>query len=306
MARAPGIGRAQPAAPAADGRTVRRLAPRNGLAAAWLRERKRRAARRARGRAGPLGLWRHVFTLIAFAGALAGLSVWLGGFVETSVPAVGALYRSTLADAGFTVAHIEVRGARRAEAAEVAAALGLRPGALIFDFDPHSARERVERLAWVESAHVLRLLPDRVVVLVDERRPLAVWGSSEGVVVIDAAGAAIEGVDPAAFGDLPRLDGAAAPTAAGELVEALARHPELARRARVFERIGGRRWNVRLQSGLVVQLPEGDVAAALAELEALETHEGVLDLPLETLDLRGEDLVLRPRELSAAGFERGA
>jgi cell division protein FtsQ len=277
------------------------MGPRNGLAAAWLREEQRRR----RWRAKPGWAWRQTVGALALVLALFGLSAWLGGFSAAGRAAAVEVLHAALVATGFTIDQIEVRGARRVDAAEAAAALALAPGGLIFGFDPEAAQARVEQLAWVESASVMRLMPDRVVVLIDERRPLALWETPAGAVVLDLEGRVIDGADPAEFAGLPRLEGEDAPASAGELVDALARHPELARRARVFERIAGRRWDVRFEGGLVVQLPEGRAAAALADLAELEAREGVLDLPIEALDLRGEDLVMRPRPLPP-GFERGA
>jgi hypothetical protein len=45
----------------------------------------------------------------------------------------------------------------------------------------------------------------------------------------------------------------------------------------------------------------------LNELARLEAREGVLEMSsLKILDLRGDDLVMRPRDAPPPGFERGA
>jgi cell division protein FtsQ len=276
------------------------------LALSWLYERKRRADARTR----PVGPVRFVALAITLAIAVTGATLYLGGYADESARLGKRAARVVLAEAGFTLDHVEVRGARLAEAEEVAATLAVEPGKLIFDFDLADAKTRVETLSWVEDAVVLRLLPNRVVILVDERQPLALWGSPDGVVVLDAEGQAVEGADPISFSGLPLLEGAAAPRAAGELADALARRPALAGRVESFERVGGRRWDLRLETGTLVRLPEGELEAALDELETLEALGGVLELPLAVLDLRGEDVVMRPRALPdtvlGLGFERGA
>jgi cell division protein FtsQ len=272
----------------------------------WLYERKRRADARAR----PAGFVRiGILAVFVLTGVL-GATIYLGGYADESARLGKQTARAVLAEAGFTLDHVEVRGARLAQAEEVAAALAVEPGALIFDFDIVAAKAQVETLSWVEDAVVLRLLPNRVVILVDERQPLALWGSPNGVVVLDAEGHTVEGADPIGFSGLPRVEGLAAPEAAGALSAALARRPALASRVASFERVGGRRWDLTLDSGLLVRLPEGDVEAALDELITLDTEGGVLALPLAVLDLRGEDVVMRPRALPddvlGHGFERGA
>jgi cell division protein FtsQ len=277
-----------------------RVRVRNQLGEAWLRERERRAQAKP-------GAWKRQAAV--GGGVLAGmvaLTIWLGGFGDDAVGRAGRMTTTALIDAGFTLDHVEVRGARRAQAEEVANQLMLEPGEYIFNFDPRAAKERVEMLSWVEEAKVLRLLPNRVVVMVTEREPLARWEAPEGEVVLDSGGAVVGGADPANHAELPLLEGAAAPEAAEELIQALARHPMIARRAAAFERVGGRRWDMKMNDGLVVRLPETGVDAALTELADMQARDGVLDLPLSLVDMRGGALVMRPRPMSRRRVGREA
>jgi cell division protein FtsQ len=60
-------------------------------------------------------------------------------------------------------------------------------------------------------------------------------------------------------------------------------------------RIGERRWNLRLQSGTDVLLPEGAEAAAVERLDSLDQAHALLDRPLQVVDMRLPDrLVVRP------------
>lgn len=279
--------------------------PRNRLAQSWMAERRRRAKAKRK----PASARVQLVLGGGLLASLLGLTIFLGGFADTAMARARGVAHGALADAGFTLEHVEVRGARRAKAEEVAAALLVEPGELIFNFDPAAARERVAEIEWVEDAAVLRLLPNRVIVVVDERRPLARWGRPDGVVVLDSAGGVIDGADPAAYDGLPLVEGEEAPAVAQDLVVALERHPALMRRARAFVRVGDRRWDMTTQEGVLVRLPEGAPESALDRLAALQARENLLDLPLALVDLRGGGLVLRPLAIGAdgaAGFERGA
>ena len=60
-------------------------------------------------------------------------------------------------------------------------------------------------------------------------------------------------------------------------------------------RVGERRWNLRLNNGADVLLPEGAEAPAMARLMELHTAQALLDRPVQALDLRLPDrLVVRP------------
>jgi cell division protein FtsQ len=61
-------------------------------------------------------------------------------------------------------------------------------------------------------------------------------------------------------------------------------------------RIGERRWNLRLNNGADVLLPEGHEIQALDRLMQLQQQHALFDRPLAAIDLRLADrLVLRPR-----------
>jgi cell division protein FtsQ len=62
--------------------------------------------------------------------------------------------------------------------------------------------------------------------------------------------------------------------------------PELRRRVTAAIRIGGRRWNLRIDNGIDVKLPEENSAAAWAELARLERDFGILGRDLTVIDLR--------------------
>jgi cell division protein FtsQ len=64
----------------------------------------------------------------------------------------------------------------------------------------------------------------------------------------------------------------------------------------LIDRAGQRRWNLRLNNGADVMLPEGHEVEALDRLIQLQQEHAVLDRPLAAIDMRlGDRLVLRPK-----------
>ena len=105
---------------------------------------------------------------------------------------------------------VEVTGARRLDEATVRAAAAIEPGMNLFAVDVAAAESRVARLPGVRRAHVVRHLPGRVTVLLEEREPYALvnagglhWVDAEGYLVATDA-------RPGATG-LPILTGVGAP-----------------------------------------------------------------------------------------------
>jgi cell division protein FtsQ len=88
----------------------------------------------------------------------------------------------------FAVAEVEVRGTSRLTREDVVRASGITRGQNIFRLDPGAVRMGVEALAPVRRADVIRAWPNRVTVVVEERRPFTLvhagrlhWVDEEGV-----------------------------------------------------------------------------------------------------------------------------
>jgi len=200
------------------------------------------------------------------------------------------------ADAGFRVDHVSLQGASTRSYADILAAAALPSQAPLFSVDLDAARQRIEQVGWVKSATVMRLLPNSVVIAVQERRLLAVWQHNGQASVIDADGVVASTADPAGFASLPLVVGEGANTAAGAILPAVLSRPRLAERLEALVRVDTRRWDLRLKDGCIIQLPASDEEAALIRLDALDQQSRVLDLGLERIDLRDPEMVLvRPR-----------
>ena len=129
-----------------------------------------------------------------------------------------------------------------------------------------------------------------------ERRPFAIWQSQGKFVLVDRTGQVVANQDVAQFKHLPLIVGLGAPSAAADLLDALRERPALAEKVSAAVRVGERRWNLRMNNGTDVLLPEGHEVVALDRLIRLQQEQAVLDRPLATIDLRLPDrLVFRPR-----------
>ena len=192
------------------------------------------------------------------------------------------------------VDYVEVN--KKTPKAAIDRALGFNLGDPILPLDLAAGRARVEQIQWVAHATVTRHLPGVVEVQTEERSPFAVWQHDGKFVLIDREGNVVTDSDVAAFArELPLVVGAGAPEAAAAMVEALNKQPTLLPKVSALVRVGARRWNIRTPGGTDVLLPEGAEALALRRLAQLQASDGVLDRPLEAIDMRLPDrLTLRP------------
>jgi cell division protein FtsQ len=253
--------------------------------------------RRDRRRPLPIDWRRRARFATAGAGGLAVVGLgWLmvDGWYGRQLAAIGDSLYAASASAGLNVQDVLVEGRARTQREAILATLGLSRGTPILSFDPHAAKERLETLPWVHEATVERRLPDTVYLRLSEREPLALWQYEGKLAVIDRTGQVIAGAPAAAFATLPVVVGEDAPRTAEALLRMLDSEPELRVRVAAAIRVQGRRWNIRLNDGIDIRLPESDAAAAWAELARLQREHEVLQRDVVTIDLRLPDrLVVR-------------
>jgi cell division protein FtsQ len=198
--------------------------------------------------------------------------------------------------AGFGLQQVAVKGHRFTPDGDIFDAVGLTRARTLLTFDAGAARERLERLPWVERASIERIIPDRIEVTILERAAFAVWQAEGRTFLIDRSGRVLSAVAPDAMPELPRLAGEGAPSEASALIELLARHPGLRDRVRLAERIGGRRWTLHLAGGGAIELPASAEGEALARALVL-AREGLARTG--AIDLRAEGRTLLRTSRSA-------
>ncbi|MHA7871021.1 MAG: cell division protein FtsQ/DivIB [Hyphococcus sp.] len=266
---------------------------------------KKAATRRSSGASGVVAFMQDRlgrFATIAAAGvtsvALIGaIILWTGGYVGLLGERINRLAGGAAAASGFEVRRVTVRGLEQTAEDELLSAIGPVVGASLLHFDPHAARARVEQLGWVRAAAVSRLLPNTIHVSVREREPAAVWQLSGALHLIDQNGAVIREIGAYEYSNLPLIVGAGAPEAASDILTALRGEAALWGAASALIRVGDRRWNLRLTSGADVKFPEYGVERAVSDLAKLQAAYGILDRPLEYIDLRNPDrLVYREKD----------
>ena len=227
--------------------------------------------------------------LALFFGIVAVMGLFSGGHVSAAMRSAGSAFDSAMSDAGLTVQSVTLDGRAETAQREIARMLGIKIGTPMLYVDVGEARARLEALPWVKSAEVRRVWPDRISVHIVERRPVALWQNEGDVVVVDSDGHPIAGEDVARFAELPLVVGKGAESAVGSLLELIATQPNLKSRVKAAVRVGERRWNLRLDNGVEVRLPEEGATAALGELVRLDREEKILSRDIKAIDLRFAD-----------------
>jgi cell division protein FtsQ len=215
-------------------------------------------------------------------------ALYIGGYFHRAAAAVTHAASTVVADAGLEVSTIQLSGNRYASPGEISAALGFGPGQSVFIADPQQARANLRKLDWIRDAQISVRYPDTVLVHVVEKEPFALWQSDRGLYAVDRKGLPIARVDASRFRRLPFFFGVE-PLGGADLVRAVHAHRAVAARVKAMQLVSGRRWNLILDDGVLVKLPEDSWQTELAALERLIVEDGVLERDISEIDLRVHD-----------------
>jgi cell division protein FtsQ len=203
--------------------------------------------------------------------------------------------------AGFGVKRITVTGQLHATDASITAALAAGPDTMMLGFDTDAAKARLEAVAWIRHAQVMRLLPSTLQAVVEERTPYAIWQNKGQTYVVDAEGVVLAPAMREAYASLPLVVGEGAGKSAAALYDQLIPYADLKQKLAAAIRVGDRRWTLKLASGLEIMLPDDNVGEALASLTKLDQERGVLKRDIAAVDLRLLDRVtVRLRDTASA------
>lgn len=253
-----------------------------------------------------------VALLLLLAGGVGGFTAWRMGYVQMAGAEAQRLLQVGLREAGLTVRSVTAAGRDQTPADVLLQAIGVSVGDSILHADLDAVHARVARLPWVSEVRVSRKLPDTIHLDLVERRPIAIWQTKGRMFLVDYEGEVISEKDVPKFTHLPLVVGDGAAEAVADLLAVLEQEPWLERRVEAAVRVGKRRWNLRLQNGIDVRLPETDPLSAWRMLARFEEEQGLLSRDVEIIDLRIPDQVVvrlgegRVHRIGASGREARA
>ncbi len=99
---------------------------------------------------------------------------------------------SSYGKARFSIRHLDFAGIQNADKTALDALVRRSLPANLLQFDATEIREIVESEPWIKSASVRRVLPDRVVITVEEHQPAAIATIDGEFYVVDADGSVLD------------------------------------------------------------------------------------------------------------------
>ena len=231
----------------------------------------------------------------------AGLGVVKGGHVDELTQALSDTRNALANSAGFRITTVGINGRKQLTQDEVLAIGGVNGHSSLLFLDAEAVRDKLKANPWIGEATVLKLYPGRLQIDIVERSAFALWQQDGRLSVIADDGAVLEPYVTRRFTTLPLVVGKGADTRAKDFLALLDRYPQVRTVTKAVIFVGERRWNLRLNNGMDVLLPEGADVEALKRLADLQTAHALLDRPLQALDMRLPDrLVYRPQPTTHA------
>lgn len=230
--------------------------------------------------------------VVAFAAILVATGVQMRHRIADAGIATVEAVSTGLASAGFGISAIDITGQALTGESLILGALDIGPRTSLLAFDAEAARQRLVALPAVTDASIRKAYPDRLMVSVTEKQPVARWTVDGTTWLVDSAGTRLVAAPSAENADLPLVIGQGAADDAAPIIRALDRFPDLGAGVVALSRIGDRRWDMLYDTGLRVQLPETGITYALRHLDALERDHAILERDLAVIDLRVPDSTL--------------
>lgn len=156
-----------------------------------------------------------------------------------------------------------------------------------FDMDLEEMKAQLEGLDAVASAEVLVRSGGILEIEVTERVPAIVWRDRDALELLDAEGRRVAAVTSRKYrADLPLIVGEAADAAVAEALQLYAAAAPLEARIRGLIRMGERRWDLALDRGQRIMLPETGALQALEQVIAIDQARELLERNVSHIDMR--------------------
>jgi cell division protein FtsQ len=244
-----------------------------------------------------------VATALVLLGSV-GLGIVRGGHVDELAKALSDTRNAAANSVGFRIANVTINGRKQLSQDEILAVGGVNGHSSLLFLDAASVRDKLKANPWIADATVLKLYPDRLQIDITERSAFALWQQDGHLSVIADDGAVLESYVTARFTSLPLVVGKGAETRAKGFFALLERYPQVHSVTKAVVLVGERRWNLRLNDGLDVRLPENDVGNALATLTRLDQEDRLFSKDITAIDMRLPDrLTVRLSEDAAKARE---
>ena len=222
-------------------------------------------------------------------GLMAGACAY--GAVRGGAYAQFVAYNGTIPDVlarfcGLPIRSVTISGAHELHQNEVLKLAGIGAHRSLLFLDVAAVRKHLTDVPLIKEASVSKLYPSRLLIEIEERQPYALWQKNGAVSIVAADGTPIDDMHDKRFERLPLVVGEGANTHLDDYMAILQAAGEFRTRIRAGIFVSQRRWSLKTDNGIDIDLPETGAADAIARLAQLEHDGHILQKDILSLDLR--------------------
>lgn len=190
------------------------------------------------------------------------------------------------AEIGFRLENILVEGQHNLSIDEILLTLDADKGTAIFAINLSKIQKILSNNPWVKDVSVARHMPNTIYIILYERVPIAIWQINRKLFLIDNEGYKISSIIEEKFSNLLHIIGSDANIYAEELISIISKYPKIRNKILSAIRFGERRWNLNLEQGITVKMPEKNFHQALIYIDKLNNINKLFNQNYKVLDLR--------------------
>lgn len=232
--------------------------------------------------------------VIAFLTGVVGAGALRGGQYDLLVAEFGTPADLVAKSMGFGIEGVTIIGAKEISEDELLTASGITTRDSLPFLDAAAIRSRIAEVPMVKEVSIRKLYPSRLVVEIEEREPYALWQKDGQVHVISKEGTPIDNLADPRLAHKAFVVGEYANLRVPEFLKILDNAGDLRDQVRAGVLVASRRWNVKLENGLEIKLPENQPEVAFAQFAQHARAMRMLEKDIISVDLRvPERMVLR-------------
>lgn len=187
---------------------------------------------------------------------------------------------------GLVLKRLIIEGDENISSQEILEAVAAKKGDPILKLNLREIKDRLESNKWVETAIIERRLPSDLHISVIERKAIAIWQFQNKLYLIDQDGSRITPYTQDFSQNLLQVIGQDANIYAQNLIEELKECEVVKDKVISAVRYGNRRWNLNLESGLVVKMPEKNFPQTYKYLCKIYSDQKDFSQKYKMIDLR--------------------
>lgn len=201
----------------------------------------------------------------------------------------------------FELKQVIVKGHTYTKLSDINKKISLSQGMYIFDINLPETHKKILELPWIKKASIHRILPNFVIIHIDEKKPIAMWQKGKNTYYpLDEEGNKIN--DRSNYiSNLILVAGNDAPKYTPKLLSSLEKYPQIKLLTKSAVWVNQRRWSLILSgkhNDIFVELPDTHFEDALQRLDTWQQENDILSKKIKRIDLRHPDkIIVRAHEL---------